>query len=172
MTMGRLREIWLLPIAFAIHDGEEVLTMPAWIAAHGPDLERVARLGTLPRRAIEHLPDTTEKVLVAASFELLVLIAATALATRYPRRAWAMSLYAALLGIFVAHSVTHALLSVVVFPGYTPGVVSALIVIPLAGLIIYRRLISTGLLTVRRAVTATIVGAILFVPLFVGLLTA
>jgi hypothetical protein len=24
--------LWILPLVFAIHDGEELLTMPAWIA--------------------------------------------------------------------------------------------------------------------------------------------
>jgi hypothetical protein len=166
----RLREVWLLPIAFVIHDGEEVLTMPRWIAQHRPELERIAQLGTFARRLIEDLPDTTGSVFFAASLELIGLTIATALVARAPRRTWAMWVYAGLLGIFVAHSLTHVLLSAIVFGGYTPGLISAVLVIPPAGYVVYRRLFTAGLLTPTRAAAAALIAAVAFAPLFVLIL--
>ena len=103
------RVLWLLPAAFIIHDGEEVLTMPAWIAHNRDVLERIAQLGGPARRAIESLPVTTAQVAAGAAIELIVLAAATLAAARARPGGAAISVYAALLAVFVGHSATHVL---------------------------------------------------------------
>jgi hypothetical protein len=44
--------LWLLPFVFVIHDGEEILTMPRWIAGHRPLLERIAHKSPAARRVV------------------------------------------------------------------------------------------------------------------------
>jgi hypothetical protein len=159
------RVLWLLPAAFIIHDGEEVLTMPAWIARNRDVLERIAQLGGPARRAIESLPVTTAQVAAGATIELIVLSAATLAAARARPGGAAISVYAALLAVFVGHSATH-LLQAVIFRGYTPGVVTAALVIPPVGVVLYRRLLNGGLLTARKALVSGAVGVLAFGPLF------
>jgi hypothetical protein len=160
--------VWLLPLAFLIHDGEEILTMPGWIAAHRPLLERIAHTGATARRVVDNLPTTTAQVAVAVAVELAVLLLATVLVSREPRPGFAAYFYAAALGVFTAHSLTHVG-QTLLLGGYTPGVVTAAVVVPPAGVYLYRRLFEAGLLSRPGAVLAALAGAAGIVPL---LLTA
>jgi hypothetical protein len=48
-------------------------------------------------------------------------------------------------------------------------VISAVTVIPAVGITVYRRLFTSGALTVRTALVATLAGALVFLPLFAAL---
>ena len=159
---------WLLPVAFVIHDGEEILTMPRWIAEHRPLLERIAHTGAPARRVVDNLPTTTAQVAVAVAVELAVLLLATVLFSRGPRPGPALYFYAAALGVFTAHSLTH-LGQTLLLGAYTPGVVTAVLIVPAAGVYLYKRLFEAGLLSRRSAWLSGFAGAVGIVPL---LLTA
>ena len=159
---------WLLPLAFVIHDGEEILTMPRWIAEHRPLLERIAHTGAPARRVVDNLPTTTAQVAVAVAVELAVLLLATVLFSRGPRPGPALYFYAAALGVFTAHSLTH-LGQTLLLGAYTPGVVTAVLIVPAAGVYLYQRLFEAGLLSRRSAWLSGFAGAVGIVPL---LLTA
>jgi len=159
---------WLLPLAFVIHDGEEILTMPRWIAEHRPLLERIAHSGAPARRVVDNLPTTTAQVAVAVAVELAVLLFATVLFSRGPRPGPALYFYAAALGVFTAHSLTH-LGQTLLLGAYTPGVVTAVLIVPAAGVYLYKRLFEAGLLSRRSAWLSGFAGAVGIVPL---LLTA
>ena len=79
-------------------------------------------------------------------------------------RPW-LFVYSGLLRVFVLHAATHVF-QVVIFGGYIPGLITAVTVIRAVGSATYRRLLITGLLTPRTAVTTAVVGAVAFVPLF------
>ena len=160
--------VWLLPLAFVIHDGEEILTMPRWIAEHRPLLERIAHSGAPARRVVDNLPTTTAQVAVAVAVELAVLLFATVLFSRGPRPGPALYFYAAALGVFTAHSLTH-LGQTLLLGAYTPGVVTAVLIVPAAGVYLYKRLFEAGLLSRRSAWLSGFAGAVGIVPL---LLTA
>ncbi len=166
--MTSLRQVvWLLPLAFVIHDGEEILTMPGWIARNRPVLDRIAEAGALARRVVENLASTTSAVTAAVLAELTVILLVTFLAQRRLHRGPAMYAYAAMLGVFFLHSVTHVG-SAIVLRSYTPGVVSAILVVPPASIYVYRRLLSAGLLTRRSAAWSAAAGAALVVPAVVA----
>jgi hypothetical protein len=162
------RTVWLLPIGFVVHDGEELVTMAAWIAEHRSTLDRVASLGPVFRRIVETVPARQSDIAWTIAFELLVLIAATAAVARNPGRRAAIFIYAGLLGVFVAHALTHAG-QAVLFRGYTPGVISAVTVVPAVGIVIYRHLFAARLLTPWQAALAAVAGALVFLPSFAGL---
>jgi len=158
---------WLLPLAFVIHDGEEILTMPRWIAEHRPLLERIAHTGAPARRVVDNLPTTTAQVAVAVAVELAVLLLATVLFSRGPRPGPALYFYAAALGVFTAHSLTH-LGQTLLLGAYTPGVVTAVLIVPAAGVYLYKRLFEAGLLSRRSAWLSGFAGAVGIVPLLLS----
>jgi uncharacterized protein with HXXEE motif len=160
--------VWLLPLAFVIHDGEEVLTMPRWIAGHRALLETIAHTRPLARRIVANLPTTTAQVALAVAVELAVFLAATGLVARDPRPGFALFFYAAVLGAFTAHALTH-LGQTLLLRAYTPGVVTAVLVVPPAGACIYKRLFEAGLLSRRSALVSAAAGVVGMVPV---LLTA
>lgn len=158
--------LWLLPLAFAIHDGEEVWTVAGWAQSHQMPMMRLADTNGLARWLVELAPVTTRAAAIVASIELLVIVVATWWLAREPRRGWRAAVYAALLGVFVAHALSHVALSTLIFPGYTPGIVTAVSIIPMSGGAIYRRLFECRLIAPAHAALATVVGAMVFVPLF------
>lgn len=159
---------WLFPFGFILHDGEELVTMTGWIARHQSELENISSVGAVARRLVESVPASRVEVGVTIALELALLVAVTSLATRRPDSRIRLYMYAALLGVFVVHAVAHAL-QVIVFRSYVPGVISAVTVIPAVGIIVYRRLFRSGALTPRTALVATLAGALVFLPLFAGL---
>ena len=170
------RVVWLLPAAFIVHDGEELWTMAGWIRAHESLLHRVAETGALPRLAVANLPTTTRQVGVAILVVLFVLVAAIGALWRRPERRGALFLYAALLGAFAAHSLSHVGLTMALHE-YTPGVVTAIVVIPPSGLAVYRRLFRSTLLTPKSALLTAAAGLTLVFPFllaahFIGRLVA
>jgi hypothetical protein len=159
--------LWLLPLVFVIHDGEEILTMPRWIAQHRPLLERIAQQSPAARRVVANLPTTTAQVAVAVSVELAVFLLATVLVAGDPRPGFALYFYTGILGVFTAHSLTH-LGQTVLLRAYTPGVVTAVLLVPTAGAFIYERLFEAGLLSRRGAVLSAAAGISWMVPLLLA----
>jgi hypothetical protein len=161
---GRIRfALWLLPATFIVHDSEEILTIPSWIARNEPTLQAIRRLGPLGDRVVANLPRTTGAVATAVAVELIVLAIATAWLSRHPRRGLGLGIYTVLLGLFVGHSVTHVGLTIL-FRGYTPGVITAVVLIPPMGVYLYRRLLESSLVTWRTAIAAAIFGMLAFLP--------
>lgn len=129
------RLIWLFPVAFILHDLEEVLTMVRWMEQHP---EFMARLPISP------LVTTTAQVAGAVAFEwVLTFVAAYGgvKALRHGRMHWFfMGLTAALfLNVF-----TH-LAQGVLAGGYIPGIWTAVIVVLPYMLYLFGRLQSAGL---------------------------
>jgi uncharacterized protein with HXXEE motif len=159
---------WLFPLGFIFHDLEELVTMTDWIARHQIELERISSLGAVARRLVESVPASPVEVGVTIALELALLLAVTSFATRRPDSRIRSYMYSAVLGVFVVHALTHAL-QVLVFRGYVPGMISAVTIIPAVGIIVYRRLFTSGALTPRTALVATLAGAVVFLPVFAGL---
>jgi hypothetical protein len=155
--------LWLLPAAFILHDTEEILTMPAWIAHNQSVLQAIAQLGGLGQRVVENLPRSTGEVTVAVAVESLILVVTTIFLVLNPHRGLSLYLYSALLGAFVGHSLTH-IAQAIVFREYTPGVVSAVVLIPPVGFYLYKCLFASHLLTWRIALGSAAVGMVAFLP--------
>lgn len=154
---------WFLPAAFALHDTEEMLTMPAWVARNRTAVASVLdRLG-LDRGLLDVLPDTPAKAGLAIGFVLVLFLGVTAGVSRHPESPFWRSTYAGLLGAFFLHGFTH-LFTAFAFGGYTPGVASAPVIVLPVSLWIYRQLLERKVLDRRTAIFAALAGLALFVP--------
>ena len=100
------RVLWLLPVIFIIHDGEELLTMPSWIASHQRELDHLARISETVAEMV-HSPPTTTQLAAAMGFFLLLFVVATVGATLSGKRGFWLYAYAALLGALFLHAFTH-----------------------------------------------------------------
>jgi hypothetical protein len=157
------RVLWLLPAVFVIHDGEELLTMPGWVAAHRPELERLAGLGETTAEMVRSLPTTTAQAAVAIGLILLLFVSVTAGASASCRRGPWLYAYACLLGVFSLHTFTHVA-QAIYFGGYVPGLFGAVTAIIPGALYVYRRLFRAGLLTPKEAALTALLGFALFIP--------
>lgn len=157
------RVLWLLPAVFVIHDGEELLTMPRWVASHRGELDRLADLGDAAAEMVRSLPTTTAQIAPAIGLILLLFLVVTAAASIACRRGFWLYVYACLLGALTLHVFTH-IAQALLFCGYVPGLVGAVGAIIPGAIYIYRRLFRAGLLTPKSAVVTALLGLALFIP--------
>lgn len=122
----RLRRAVVLtfPVAFALHDLEEVLTAAAW-GRNAPSRVR-KRFPRVPPRLAESLAVTTPQMVTAVSVVTAGVFVTTAIAWR--RIDDDLGPLPAVLTAYTAHGGTH-LLQTVVLGEYTPGVLTVPLVI-------------------------------------------
>jgi hypothetical protein len=136
--------------------------MPGWVAAHHADLVTLFdRLGLGDPGAL--LPSTYTRAAVAVGCMLLVFLTVTAGVVRWRDSLTWRRLFEGLLGVFFLHGFTHVGHSIA-FRDYTPGVISAVLVVIPVSAFVYRRLLARGSIDPREAAVATGVAALLFVP--------
>ena len=154
--MRSIRWVWLGPIAFVVHDAEEVLVFEGWLRRHGPELPTVVRalLGSLSTRQF-----AAAVLVLLVGYVIASLLGTRALRTG--RRPWP---YLVITGAFVGNGVTH-LLQAVAFGGYTPGVVTAAVVSLPYGLGAGRALVADGIAPRRLLLALLVVGVALQLPL-------
>lgn len=157
-----MRAYWALPAAFAVHDAEELFTMPAWVASHRAELHALlASMGRADLASV--LPATYAQAGAAIGCVFALFLIVTAGASRRPASAVWRFAYGGLLGAFFLHAFTHVA-ATAFFRGYTPGVVTAVAVVAPGSVLIYRALARRGALALRMTATATALAMALFVP--------
>ena len=151
-----VRWVWLGPLAFLVHDAEEVLVFEGWMRRHGSELPAVVRafLGPLNTRQL-----ALAVLVLFAGYVVASLIGVQAIRTR--RRPWP---YLVITGAFVGNGLTH-LLQAAAFGGYTPGVVTAAVVSLPYGWGVGRALIADEIVPRRLLLALLGMGVALQVPL-------
>ena len=155
--------LWLMPLAFIIHDVEELLTMPQWIASHRAELDYLAGKSETAAEMMRSLPVTAKQAAVAIGGILILFLVVTTGATIFSKHGFWLYAYAALLGALFLHVFTH-IAQAVIFAGYVPGVVGAILVVIPVAIYIYKQLFKENLLTMKSAILTAFIGFILFVP--------
>jgi hypothetical protein len=118
---------WGLLVAWAVHDAEELLTTPTWVARARPRLER--RLPAVPPAVWDLLSPGRAHAALAIGLVGTVVAAAAADGARTGGRS---AFFQAVLDGFGAHAAGH-LASAAVTGGYTPGLATApTVVVPFA----------------------------------------
>lgn len=113
------------PIAFLIHDMEEILMQHKWMLAHKEDLLRkFPRLQSM----ILHLSSLNTKAFTIAVIEELVLLL---LATAYYLigGSYAIEVWTALFVAFSVHLVVHIGQGIII-RGYVPGLITSVLLLP------------------------------------------
>lgn len=141
---------WLLPLAFVVHDAEELFTMPSWFIAHERPL------------GLAH-------VAVAIALFLVIFLVITAGAWLRPRSfAW-RALYGGLLGTFLLHGFIHVG-QAIAFASYTPGLVTAVLVVVPASTYLWIVLLRRGAIDLKPSLAMSVLGIALFLPAVLGAL--
>ena len=113
------------PLAFLIHDLEEILVQHKWMSAHKEDLLR-----RFPRfqPMILHLSSFNTKAFTMAVIEELVLLL---LATAYylADGPYAIEVWTALFVAFSVHLVVHVGQGIII-RGYVPGLITSILLLP------------------------------------------
>jgi hypothetical protein len=158
---GPLLFLWLTPLTFLAHDLEELITMPAWIARHWEGLQSLG--------VSKFLPDSMPQLASAIGILLLVFCIVTFGAVRSRMQGFWSIAYQILLGAFFLHAFTH-IAQALYFSGYTPGVVTAVVLVIPMCLYLYGKLLNGGLVTMKSAILTAVVGIVALLPVLFGIL--
>lgn len=119
--------ILLFPLAFIIHDGEEIATQHKWMLTHK---ETLAHRFPFAKPMVEHLSGLSTKAFTIAVLEELALIliatACVIAGTPCSTEVWAI--------MFMAFSI-HFLIHVgqgIIIRGYVPGLITSVMLLPFA----------------------------------------
>lgn len=117
--------ILLFPLAFIIHDGEEIATQHKWMLTHK---ETLVHRFPFAKPMVEHLSGLSTKAFTIAVLEelALILIASACVVADIPfaTEAWAI--------MFMAFSI-HLLIHVgqgIIMRGYVPGLITSVLTLP------------------------------------------
>ena len=147
MTFGRLQ--WLFPFALTVHNAEEAIWMPSWDARHTAELPGHPPGAFAFRIALG--------VLTLAAFVLTYLCA-----RRGRQSVWSYLVFGSIVAMLANVLVPHVA-AAIMFHGYVPGVVTAVLInLPLMSLLAVKA-VSGGWVSGWRAVASGI-----GVPLVIG----
>ncbi|WP_380677423.1 HXXEE domain-containing protein [Salinigranum sp. GCM10025319] len=156
--------LWLLPMSWLVHDLEEIATIDRWSRRWDPHEDD--DLTPVQRRFIGIVASTRQRFTIAVGFVGSVVVGAT-VAGMFDPNGFGIRIYTTILGGYVLHAFGHVGQSIV-FRGYTPGVVTAVLVVIPASIALYRRLLSVQLVDIGVITTTGFLGLVLFVPIVVG----
>ena len=125
----------LLPLIFLIHDGEEILTMSAWVKRYSH---------RMPRR-VAALHGGRRQFSVGVLVVFLLVVAVSVVGERARQSRTAFHVYLVGFSALFANVWTH-LGQTLVFRGYTPGVVTAVLVVLPYSAAVYRQMARERLL--------------------------
>jgi len=149
--------MWLGPLAFLVHDAEEIATVAPWLRANR---------SALPAAAQPFAHVTTEQFALGVAVLFVGYVAAVAAGAYLLRRGRFPLPFLLVTAAFVANGLTHPI-QALLFRGYTPGVVTALLVALPYGYGVARGFRRAALLSASTLRWLLLAGVLLQVPLVI-----
>lgn len=160
MTITIQSLVWLFLVAFMLHDLEEIIVVESWIKSN--KLQVMHKVPVRISRPLDKVLDiTSAQFAVAVLLEFIVFIPFTYLAAEQG----SYFVFLAINTLFLLHVFTHVGQSLYL-KQYTPGVVSAVIVILPYTLYLFYTLLSEQLVTWKEVLLSIPVG-LLVIPLVI-----
>ncbi|MFC7047018.1 HXXEE domain-containing protein [Halobacteriaceae archaeon GCM10025711] len=154
--------LWVLFGSWVVHDAEELVVGPGWLARHEARLESLAAESPAARRFLDVLERDRGPLAVAIGVIGVFVLVATVLGYLDPR-GWGMLVYVTILGGFALHVGVHVA-QAVVLRGYVPGLVTGVVVVVPACAYLYVVLLGEGYVSPATAVVTAVVGLAVVVP--------
>ncbi|MBS4176507.1 HXXEE domain-containing protein [Lederbergia citrea] len=155
--------IWLFPIIFMFHDLEEIITVENFMTKYK---------NRVPKTVLERLALTIKKKLgmksaqlsITAVWILLIISFITFMTAYHLPIGGNFLLFTAVLNVFFLQTFSH-IGQTVIFRGYTPGVITALVIVIPYSLLTYYWLFELNLID-GQLIFESIPFSILMVPIF------
>ena len=154
---GRFAQLqWLFPVAVTLHNAEEAIWLPSWVARHSAQLPW-------------HVPAVPFRLALAALTAIAYMLTLLS-RKRGLESGWTYAFLGYVVAMFLNVFVPHVP-ATILFRGYTPGVVTAVVLnLPVTALLLARAFQQRVL--PNRTVTAFVLGVPLAIALSFALLIA
>ncbi len=154
--------IWLFPVAFMLHDFEEIILGEPWLKKNADDI--MARIGN---RVPDFMANQIKKVLGKSTTELALsvclIFCLTAVASLLAAEYQQYGFFLAASMLFFVHGFMH-LGQAVALRRYVPAVITSILIVIPYGLILFWRLINEGIVQLSELPIYALLGAVLTVP--------
>jgi Protein of unknown function with HXXEE motif len=120
--------VWCFPMAFLIHDAEEILAMPWWTRVNQARLARLAASNRIYRLAARVLDISRARFVVGVAFVFTLVAAATLVSIRALGEGRHLDLFTMAVLTLLVNAFTH-IGSSLILRSYTPGVATAVLVL-------------------------------------------
>mgnify|MGYP002396019335 CR=1 FL=1 len=156
--------IWLFVAVFLVHDAEEIATAGWWVNTRRTRLEALAQRFRFARLVLRTISQTSSQFAGAVFVILLAVLLGSYTGARSAASGQGVpGPYLAMLGILFLHVFTHVG-QAILFRGYAPGVVTAVLLALPYSLYAFHRVLAADLATWGGIVTASAVGIALVLP--------
>lgn len=154
--------VWLFLVSFVIHDMEEVIWVGPW-AKRNRHKVAVAVPPRMKRSLTQMLNITSSQFAVAVLLEFIVFVPFTLMAAEQGR----FFIFLSFNTLFFLHVFTHVAQSLYL-KMYTPGVVTAVLIVLPYSLLLFHRLLSEKLVTWGEILLSIPVGLLVVLLVLVG----
>ena len=159
--------LWLFPIAFMLHDFEELIGFEPWLKRHGSEVK--SRLeGRLPVFVMKQvnviLSKTTAEFAVPVLLIFLLTVISTFLAVEYH----SYGFFLAASACFVLHGLIH-IGQAIALRRYVPALGTSLLIVLPYGALLYERMFSEGIARWPGILLFALAGLIAILPLILAM---
>jgi hypothetical protein len=159
--------IWLFPIAFMLHDFEELIGFEPWLKLHAPEvrakLQKVLPATLMPRVDAVLAKSTAQ---FAVPIELIFLLTAISAFVAVEFHSYAFFLAAS--AAYVLHGLMH-IGQAIALRRYVPALATSVLIVLPYGALLYPRLVAEGIVTWPGLLLFGLVGMIAIVPIILGM---
>lgn len=155
--------LWLLPLSFVLHDLEEMITWNGWMQKNHRLLDVIKSKNKFTRYLISHISPKAIQMAWAALFELFIIVFFTLWAQVLPTVFYGIQLYTIILLSLLFHVFSH-IGQLIIFRKYTPGVITAVLIVLPNMLYILSRIFLIFHYSISTLLLLSLVGILIFLP--------
>lgn len=159
--------LWLFPIAFMLHDFEELIGFELWLKRHAPDvrakLQKVLPTALLPRVDAVLAKSTAQFAVPIALIFILTVIASFAAVELH-----SYGFFLAASAAYVLHGLMH-IGQAIALRRYVPALATSLLVVLPYGALLYPRLVVEGIVTWPGLLLYGLIGIVAILPIILGM---
>jgi len=155
--------IWLFPIAFMLHDFEELLFWESWLSQHGAEIKR-----RVPAFLARRIGSIADKSTAQAAASIGLIFSLTALSAFLATEAHAYGFFLVASGLFFVHGFVHVI-QAIAWRSYIPAVITSVGIVLPYGFLLYGRLTGEGLVTWSGLALSLLLGAVLMAPFILAM---
>ena len=154
--------IWLFPIAFILHDFEEIIFFEPWLKKNaGGITDRIQ--GKVPAFIEKQVKTILNKSTAQFSFSVSLIFLLTCLASLLAAEYESYPFFLAASALFFLHGFMH-IGQAMVMRRYVPAIITSVSVVIPYGLVLFWRLLAAGLVDVPALLVYSVVAIVLIVP--------
>ena len=162
MNFDIYKLIWLFPIAFILHDFEELILFEPWLKKNADFImDRVK--GRVPAFAEKQINAITQKTTTQFALPILLIFTLTWVSSLLAAEYGSYSFFLAASSLFFLHGFMH-IGQALLLRKYIPAVITSVLVVIPYGMVLFWNLLNTGIINVPELLVFFLIAIVIGIP--------